>query len=356
MSRINLEHTNSPPRCAIGPLNTAGQAREWAKALSHSGTVQSFSFAPRWKRSTKIQGASDRRIPHHRVRPHLVRRISAHRLLGNASHYLNESLVPFSADARDHDLRVDMEWLTDSHLTVGVVFHGSDIRDPGRHIDLNPFSFFKLMDEAQVEVLTASASLRRRVVEDLALPVFVSTPDLLQDIPSADWLPIVISADQWRAEPLHIPRKPRLLHLPSRRTPPIKGTSFIDPIMERLDSQGLIEYTSPSSLSHEAVFGAVSNSHIVVDQILTGSYGVAAVEALAAGRLVLGNVSERVRQKVGQTIPIVDCDPTNLEDVLHHILSNPEQYEELAQMGPAFVRDLHSGPASARTLLNWIGR
>jgi hypothetical protein len=136
--------------------------------------------------------------------------------------------------------------------------------------------------------------------------------------------------------------------------PPIKGTSFIDPVLVRLAAEGLVEYVSPESVPHEQMPELVRSVDVVIDRLLDGVYGVATIEAMAAARLVIGNIEPDVRAAVGSTIPIVDCAPDELEEVVREIAADPRRFAQIAEEGPAFVESHHSGARSARSLVGWL--
>jgi hypothetical protein len=94
----------------------------------------------------------------------------------------------------------------------------------------------------------------------------------------------------------------------------------------------------------------VKSVDVVIDQILTGSYGVAAVEAMAANRLVIGNVSPRVRALVPEEVPIIDCVPEELEATMRAICADRERFQSIALTGRGFACHLHDGRQSASAL------
>jgi glycosyltransferase involved in cell wall biosynthesis len=102
----------------------------------------------------------------------------------------------------------------------------------------------------------------------------------------------------------------------------------------------------------------IGDADIVVDQLRIGLYGVAAAEALAAGRLVVSYVGSAVRDRVrsltGREVPIVEADPDSLGSVLTDLLSDRTAAAEQAAAGPAFVAELHDGRRSAHALTDWL--
>ena len=191
---------------------------------------------------------------------------------------------------------------------LGYVAHGSELRDPDAHMSRIEHSYFRVASDEWVERLRVLSARNRELARQH--PTFVTTPDLLLDAPDARWVPLAIDVRSWRApRPALVGKKPVVLHLPSRRDPPIKGTQYVDEIMRSLAGSGAIEYLSPESVPHGQMRELVGRADVVVDQILTGSYGVAAVEAMAAGRLVVGGVADDVRALMSEAPPIVDAAP-----------------------------------------------
>lgn len=340
-------------RLAIGPHNVAGQAYNWAEACSNLPGIEAFSFAQSRRRAQKIDGPSHRRAPHHRVRPTLIKDLWLKHLLGGATHFLNESLSTIGGNLRSQHLDRDLPWIRDIGMQVAVLFHGSDIRSPSRHMQSQRPSYFEFMDLETVARFEQSTARRRRLARESGLPLFVSTPDLLKDLPEASWLPVTTQLSRWSTSspPFGTPRI-RALHVPSN--PLIKGTAFVDPVLKRLEGEGLVDYVGPGRTPHAQMPQLVQSVDLVIDQILSNSYGVAAIEAMAAGRLVIGSVGRDVRAVVDRPIPIVDCTPDDLEAVIRDIVANPEPYSRIAAEGPAFVARFHSGEMAARVLTNWM--
>lgn len=336
---------------AIGPLNVAGQGFQWAEACRKFDGVDSVSFSGARRSVRVMTGQSHRRILHHRFRPTFAKTAWVRMVLRHATHFLDESFATITGDQRTETLTGDLPWLRDAGVSVAVVFHGSDIRSPSRHLESHPDSFFRLMDPQTVVKMERATHERRVAARESGLPLFVSTPDLLLDLPSAAWLPLALDTTAWQSGgPALARRRLRVLHLPSRRVPPIKGTSFIDPVMKRLTTEGVVDYVSPVVVAHEHLPDLIRSVDVVIDQLLTGSYGVAAIEAMAAQRLVLGHVNADVRALVDHPIPIVDCAPSSLENQVRKIAADPGRYVDTARAGAAFVEALHSGAGAANVL------
>lgn len=83
-----------------------------------------------------------------------------------------------------------------------------------------------------------------------------------------------------------------------------------------------------------------------------GNYGMFQLEAMAAGRLVLGSVN--LALETVPDLPTVHVDSTTLENTLRSVLADRPKYRQIASKGPDFVERYHSGKYAADVLkLAW---
>ena len=346
----------SAPVLAIGPANYAGQAYEWAEAVNRHTSASAWAF---------MRGPVRRRhygFPAHRIIHPLDFYFSPGRgwrsklLLRGVTHVALDGYEAYYRRPRATTVGKDAAWLAKQGFTMALIAHGSDVRDPVAHRERMKWSFFNEGPDEWRDALTASTRLNRDTADRLGYPLFVSTPDLLLDQPSATWLPLSMDPTRWVAPHDALERAvPRVLHIPSRRNPPIKGTQYVDPVMRRLEAAGAIEYVSPESVPHSEMKALVQSCDIVVDQILTGSYGVTAVEAMAAGRILVGGIAPEVRARMTEAPALFDADPDTLNEVMERILDDRAAARETAVRNVEFVRRWHDGRAAADALAGYLG-
>lgn len=353
------EPTPAPPghpRVLVGPANYAGQGSEWARALERE--VEGFGA-----RSLAVAVPGAHTFPADTVVPFPVYRHSrrwqeAERaaVLTGFDHVLLESLRPLFGGLYP-GVADEMRVLREAGLSIAIMAHGTDFRSPARHLAAHRWSPFS--DDPRAPRLQRIADANAALVRVSGAPVFVSTPDLLDDLPEATWCPVVVDVERWRSDaaPLSAGRTPVVAHIPSAAR--AKGTQLVEPALRRLHDRGVIEYRRLEGISSGAMPDAIAAADIVLDQFRVGSYGVAACEAMAAQRVVLGHVAphvrERVRAETGLDLPVVEADPDSLESVLERVVGDPEAAARTALDGLAFVQAVHSGATSARTLTRgWI--
>lgn len=348
----------SADRVLIGPANSAGQGFAWARALEDArpGTLAT---------SMKFVDTENRFA--HRVDQAVLSGYGAHsrawqrtqlKALAEYRAVFVESAEPLLGGMFGHDSLRQIEAVRSAGPAMGLVFHGSDLRDPDAHMASEPGSYFSLHPDFS-ETMRVRTRRSRQIIAETGLPVWVSTPDLLIDAPGAEWLPIVVVPEHWATDTIPFAHGgvPRVVHAPSNSN--LKGTDLIDEPLQRLHDAGRIEYRRIEGVSHASMRQITREADLVLDQFRTGSYGVAACEALAAGRVVVSHISSLtrsvIRDRSGLDLPILESDGLDIEGVLETLLADRESAGvRAAESGPAFVRSLHDGRASGRALAAWL--
>ncbi|MGO3233798.1 MAG: hypothetical protein ACTIKT_10055 [Microbacterium sp.] len=239
-------------------------------------------------------------------------------------------------------------------IQSSIVFHGSDARDPQLALSLNPESYFRDADPVWTEKLGAIASWNRQSAEDSGVPIFVTTPDMLDHVPGARLLPITIEVDNWvlREQPF-VRKIPRVLHSPSSTV--TKGSRHIMPVLEDFERSGRIEIVRSGRVPHRQMKSLYTGADIVVDSIQVGTYAVTSLEAMAGGRLTIAHVGEAARARMGGDLPIVEATPATFRSVLEQVVEERDRSVNIAQRGPDYVRRWHDGGAAAQVLAGFLG-
>jgi hypothetical protein len=236
-----------------------------------------------------------------------------------------------------------------------VLLHGSETRRPAPHAERYAWSPFGRSENAtQTSRLVKATDTVHALLERWDGPVFVSTLDLLDDVPGATWLPVVVGPDLFRPAPPPLQReRPVVVHAPS--SPLLKGTGFVEPVLRRLDAEGVIDYRPLAVVPAAFVGDLLRDADVVVDQVVLGNPGVLAAQAMAAGRVVVAHLAEPVRERFPLPVPVAEATPADLEDVLRAVCADRERYAAQAATGVAFARELHDGRRSAAVLAGLVG-
>jgi glycosyltransferase involved in cell wall biosynthesis len=220
-----------------------------------------------------------------------------------------------------------------------------------------PDSPFHDMSWESVPILERTATRNAELVNSFLGHTYVSTLDLLDYAPRATWCPGVVDIDRWTTDTVPLERaRPVIVHAPSRGR--LKGSHLIDPIMTELDRRGVVEYRRVERVPARDMPAVYTAADIVIDQFTMGLYGVAACEAMAAGRVVLSFVGDavraRVRELTGQELPIIEATQHTLVEVIEKILDDREAARDAAAAGSAYVREHHDGRRSAAALAPFL--
>lgn len=337
-------------RLLIAPVNSAGQGYAWARSAERIDDVAAASYMFRGADDV-FCFATDHVVPAAAlVGNERWRRAQRDAIFKNFTHVIIESGTHLVEP--NGEVLALIRALQQQGVRVALLWHGSDIRLPSAHARREPDSPFST-GYPDTEILEQIASRNKAVTDEAAVAVFVSTPDLLTDVPQATWLPVVVDSSTWESSSVALEReRPVVLHVPSRAG--LKGTDQIEATMARLHEEGLVEYREVRGVPAAEMPRLYADADIVLDQFLVGSYGVAACEALAAGRLVIGHVADAVRRTVqdqtGHAVPIVQARATKLEATLRRLVAEREEASALARRGPEYIRAVHGGDMSAAAL------
>lgn len=346
---------DKPTRVLIAPVNYSGQGFAWARALeSADDAVCARNMA------VDVPGGfsfdADLLVPvgtYHNDRDWQQRQFEA---AAGSTHVLIEAEEPPFGRLLGRSIGAQAEALTERDVRIGYIAHGTDVRLPSRHAEGSEWSYYR---DPSVYLPRAETLASRNIayLENSGAPLFFSTPDLLLDLPSAEWCPVVIDPLRWAVDRVWPrPAGPlRVVHAPSN--PALKGTPLILPILERLEREGIIRLKLIQGIPSARMPAVLAEADVLLDQFRMGSYGVAACEAMAAGCIVVGQISDQVRRTVrergGQELPVVEATPDSLEGVLRELAAD-SRLERRSTAGTDFVRAVHDGRFSGQILLQYL--
>lgn len=347
----------TPVRLLVGPANFAGQGWAWARAAEHAGpgvSAQAFAVL-----NDRIDFDADYAVPRDTFLSPRWQRQQRKYVTRSYTHVLIEAARPVLGARPPWGDRCtgDLPILRSAGLRVAMVAHGSDVRVPADHQQRYPWSPFGDLPAARLRSLQLNSTANRDLMRAHDGPVYVSTPDLLDDLPDATWLPVIVDVGRWATGlPVMQRERPIVAHAPSNS--PMKGSDLVDPVAQALADKGVIEYRRVEGVPPADMPAVYQDADIVLDQFRLGSYGVAACEAMAAGRVVVGHITDevraRVRQSSGRDLPIVEATPQTLEEVLLALVADRDSAAEQAMAGADFAAEIHDGRRSAAVLAAFV--
>ncbi len=332
----------------IGPANSAGQGWAWAKAAERFLTdvrcevVSVVKDAYDYPCDTSVAAADFARGREWQLG-------FGEHVTSTWTHALLEAGRPVVGTLNGRNFLGDTAVLRASGITVGLVFHGSEIRDPRRHAATHRWSPFLDPSDPLTARLQQKYDELAPLVASFEGPTFVSTPDLLDYLPDATWLPLVVDTGIWTPQAPPLERAvPIVVHAPSNTA--LKGTEHVEAVLVPMAEAGLIDYRRIQGVPPSQVGALLEDADVVIDQMRLGGYGVLACEGAALARVVIGHIGDSVRSRVPGDIPVIEATPDTLGAVMTRVLEDRDAARAAAATGPAFIAEFHDGRLAARVL------
>lgn len=143
---------------------------------------------------------------------------------------------------------------------------------------------------------------------------------------------------------------PLIVHAPTNVY--LKGTAFIEQAIARLRRRGIrFEYRRIEGLRHEEAIGLYRRADIFIDQLLQGSFGVAALEGMALGKPVVCYIEDNLKATYPPGLPIVSANPDSCYDVLKKLLRRPRLRRCIGKAGRRYIRRYYDADKLAKQLI-----
>jgi glycosyltransferase involved in cell wall biosynthesis len=130
-----------------------------------------------------------------------------------------------------------------------------------------------------------------------------------------------------------------------------KGTKYLETAIRQLQAEGLnIELMQLSGKSNDEILEAMGVIDVLVDQLVSGSFGLTAIEGMASGCPVVCYLHDDVAIAEPDACPVIPANPDTITDVLRNLMRNPERLSEARTAGPLYVKANYSINSLARHL------
>jgi len=179
---------------------------------------------------------------------------------------------------------------------------------------------------------------------------YVSTPDLLEFVPDAEWLPNPANLDNLRYLEPDIEGPLKILHAPTNRQ--VKNTEAVLSAISNLEEEGLdIQFTLVEDSQHSELLEQISSHNLIIDWLNPefGIYGVFSIESMALGRAVICSLTDSLYDKYN--LPIVSIQPDNLASKIIEFYNNRKLLVEVGKAGHDFVQKYHNPVESAKKVI-----
>lgn len=214
----------------------------------------------------------------------------------------------------------DLEMLAEAGKPALMHHWGSDVRT-NKAMEVNPYLKSGFVDEQKTheQLMKVSRYISTALVQDYEVLPFVKPYYRKVHV-----LPLALDTSRFvPAYPNPMQRNPLVVHAPTQ--PEFKGTDVIEQAIESLQREIPFRYKRVKNMSYEEAKNVYRQADIIVDQIVTGSYGRFCVESMAYGKPVIAFVRDDLMRMYGYPPPICNANPDTFHDVLKELLLHPEK-------------------------------
>lgn len=122
-----------------------------------------------------------------------------------------------------------------------------------------------------------------------------------------------------------------------------KGTKYLEAAIGKLQAEGRnIKLLQLSGKPNEEILQAMGDIDVLVDQLVSGSFGLTAIEAMALGCPVICYLHDGTTIAEPDACPVIPANPDTIADVLRDLMSDPEGLSKARVSGPPYVKANYS--------------
>lgn len=241
----------------------------------------------------------------------------------------------------------DIEYAFNKGKKIFVEWVGSDIRNPDRLQEINPYykiAFKNGYEYANLESKAHSLKIQRFFAKYDSIPLLSPEMNLFADkslFKKTHLLYQRVDIDNFTPSyPAVNNKKPLIIHSPTAKI--CKGSNIIIPIIEELKKQFDFEFILLHDIRREKVLEIMRKADVFIDQIILGSYGMAAMEAMSFGKPVLCYIMPEVFEAgLSTECPIVNTSPDNLKEQLTKLITEPQLRHDIGRKSREFAEKFH---------------
>lgn len=243
----------------------------------------------------------------------------------------------------NHDL-----WLL-KLLNKKIVFeyHGSEIRDP-------KIKYIETQDEFfnNKTISCKTTKINKRICK-YAYTIIFHDDELIPHLPANTSkifvVPLRIDLDKFIPNyPKENAKTVRIVHAPSSRS--VKGTDSILKAVEQLKLKYNIDLILVENTPQEEAKKIYMTADIIVDQLVIGTYGVFAIEGMALGKPVVTYITEEMKKKFPEELPIISADRSSIYEVLEKLVLDSTLRREIGISSRNYVETYHDYRINAKML------
>lgn len=138
----------------------------------------------------------------------------------------------------------------------------------------------------------------------------------------------------------------RIFHAPSNET--YKGTKYIIETVTKLKEKYDFDFILVKDTTYSEYIKELLKANLVIDQMLLGSYGSVAIEAMLMNKPVITYIREDFLEKFKDDNPFINANPDTLYEILNKILKDSAMLYDIITKGRKFVEKYHADKVVAK--------
>lgn len=225
-----------------------------------------------------------------------------------------------------------------------VTFMGSDVRIPAVASERNPY-FKDAYENDQYEYKTETAEnshkLQLKYANDNYKLIVWDVESYIDHMLFPD-IRIVPHASINHISSFASDAKQKILVVHSPSAPVAKGTEIIKHEMEKVIAKyPHVTFKVLEGISNDEYQRYLSQSDILIDQMIWGAYGVAAQQAMEMGKVVCAYINEDRKLLYGPTCPIVNITKETFFERMEELILRSDYLQEIKQASVRYYQDTH---------------
>lgn len=142
-----------------------------------------------------------------------------------------------------------------------------------------------------------------------------------------------------------------ILHAPSNKG--TKGSKYIIEAINALKLKYELNFELIENIPRELALRKISKCDIFIDQLIAGSHGSAAVEAMSFGKPVVCYINDVIGKDYPKELPIVNANPRNIFNILEQLILRRDTLNDIGKKSRNYVEKYHSEKGNALDLLGY---
>ncbi len=255
--------------------------------------------------------------------------------------------------------RRDLAYAHKLNKKIFVEFVGSDIRIPELLSEINPYFknayYHENYEYKRVEAPNKELKLQKIFSKYGAIPIVNPEMQLFVNrtlFPTLHQVFFRINVNDFsHLYPKIETKRPVIVHSPSALI--AKGSNIILPIIERLKKKYDFEFIIIHQKPRSEVLELLKKADIFIDQIILGTYAMAAMEAMAYGKPTLCYIMPEVfKNGLTPECPVVNVNPDTIEEKLIELILNPQLRHEIGLKSRTYIENYHNDLTIAHQLID----